>query len=90
MIFKKKQKFTIFTDDLTIKRNKLNIKNKDYEFDDKGYLNVELKPGVYTFYSCNQELIYNFNNPDRLYYVYREDNDCHFNILVKDIDKKSL
>ena len=90
MLFSKKQKFTLFTDDLTIKRNKLTIKKKDYDFNDNGYLDVELKPGTYTFYSCNQELIYNFNNPDRLYYVYREDNDCHFNILVKDIDKKSL
>ncbi len=88
MLFGKKVEFLIYTDDLTIKRNKLVFKNKEYEFDDKGYLTINIKPGTYTFYSCNQELIYNFSNPDRLYYVYREDNDCHFNILVKDINKQ--
>lgn len=88
MFFKKKEEFTLYTDDLTIKRNALVFKNKTYEFDDNGYLAIIIKPGTYTFYSCNQELIYNFNNSNRLYYVYREDNDCHFNILVKDIEKK--
>ena len=90
MLFKKKEEFTLYTDDLTIKRNALVFKNKAYEFDDNGYLTIIIKPGTYTFYSCNQELIYNFNNSNRLYYVYREDNDCHFNILVKDIEKNSL
>lgn len=90
MLFKKKEEFTLYTDDLTIKRNALVFKNKAYEFDDNGYLIIIIKPGTYTFYSCNQELIYNFNNSNRLYYVYREDNDCHFNILVKDIEKNSL
>ena len=88
MFFKKKLEYLIYTDDLTIKRNRLIIKNNAYEFDDNGYIKVFLKPGTYTFYSCNQELIYNFSDNNRLYYVYREDNDCHFNILVKDIENK--
>ena len=88
MIFGKKEEFIIYTDDDTIKRNRLIFKNKIYNFDDDGYIKINIKPGTYTFYSCNQELIYNFSNPNRIYYVYREDNDCHFNILVKDIEKK--
>ena len=88
MLFKKKEEFIIYTDDATIRRNRLIFKNQEYYFDDNGYIKIMIKPGTYTFYSCNQELIYNFNNKDRIYYVYREDNDCHFNILVKDIEKK--
>ena len=55
MLFKKKEEFTLYTDDLTIKRNALVFKNKAYEFDDNGYLTIIIKPGTYTFYSCNQE-----------------------------------
>lgn len=87
MFFSKKIEFTFYTDDLTIKRNPLKFKNDNYYFDDDGYLKINLKPNTYIFYSCNKELIYNISNPDRIYYIYREDNDCHFNILVKDIEK---
>jgi hypothetical protein len=88
MFFKKKEEFIIYTDDLTIKRNLLIFKGHEYRFDDLGYIHILIKPGTYTFYSCGQELIYNFSDNNRIYYVFREDNDCHFNILVKDIVKE--
>jgi hypothetical protein len=88
MFFKKKEEFLLYTNDLTIKRNSLYFKNKEYSFNDEGYLKIMIKPGTYKFYSCNQELIYSFINSDRLYFIYREDNDCHFNILVKDVEKQ--
>lgn len=88
MFFNKKKEFIIYTDDQTIKRNPLIFGNNKYYFDDNGYLNILLKSETHIFYSCNKELIYNFSDTERIYYVYREDNDCHFNILVKDIDKK--
>lgn len=87
MFFSKKKEFTLYTDDQTIKRNPLIFNKNNYYFDDNGYVKILLKEGTHTFYSCNKELIYNFRDIERIYYVYREDNDCHFNILVKDIEK---
>jgi len=87
MFFNKKLEFTIYTDDATIKRNPLYLKNKPYYFDDNGIIKINLNKKTYTFTSCKQEIIYNFSDNTRVYYIYREDNDCHFNILIKDIDK---
>ena len=85
-----KKEFTIYTNDLTIQRHGLSGKWKHYAFDQDGFIKLKLKPATYYFKCMNQDVIYNFNNEMRIYFVYREDNDCHFNVLIKDISNEEL
>lgn len=85
-----KKEFTIYTNDLTIQRHGLLSKWHHYEFDSEGFIKLKLKPATYYFKCMNQDVIYNFNNAERIYFIYREDNDCHFNVLIKDISKDEL
>ena len=85
-----KKEYTIFTNDLTIQRHGLSSKWSLIHFDSDGFIKIKLKPGTHYFKCMNQDVIYNFNNEERIYFVYREDNDCHFNVLIKDISKDEL
>ena len=75
----------IYTDCDTLKRAPLTICNKKYFFDTKGYLELYLRPKSYDFKILNFNLTYSFVSSDRVYYIFREDNDCHFNVIIKDI-----
>lgn len=86
----KKESFKLYTNDLTIKRAILTINKKEYRFNDLGYIEIELKPKTYIMNILNQELIYYISNPNRIYFIYREDNDCHFNILIKDVSLEEV
>ena len=85
-MFFKKYKFKIYTNDNTIKRSILYINKHEYYFNEDGFIEIELKPKTYEFKICNQTLVFDFLNPDSKILIYREDNDCHFNVLVKYLD----
>jgi len=86
MIFKsKKNKFLIYTNELPVKNNPLYIKNKEYIFNNDGTLVLELKPNTYTITTMQKELVYSFTDSNQVYFIYKEDNDCHYNLLIKDI-----
>lgn len=85
-----KKEFLVYTDDLTIQAYGLNYKGKVYKFNSDGTLKIELRPKTYTFICYHQQVIYNFNDENRIYYIYREDNDCHFVVLIKDISKEEF
>ena len=85
-----KKEFTIYTNDLTIQRYGLTSRWTRHIFDEDGFIKLKLRPGTYYFKCMNQDVIYNFNDENKIYFVYREDNDCHFVVLIKDITKEEL
>ena len=85
-----KKEFTIYTNEPLIRMHGLQTKFRLYQFDSEGILKIKLSPKTYYFKCMNQDVIYSFIDDERIYYVYREDNDCHFNVLIKDISKEEF
>ncbi len=83
-----KKEFIIYTDDITINSHGLGYKGKTYKFNNDGTLLLNLRPKTHKFICVMQEIVYDFIDENRIYYIYREDNDCHFVVLIKDISKE--
>ena len=80
----KKLLFNIYTNDPTIKRSILYINKQELTFNNDGIIQVFLRPKNYEFSICNQTFTFPFINPYKKIILYREDNDCHFNIIGKE------
>lgn len=88
MFFRKKNKFIIYTNEKPVIGNPIEIKGNIYHFSLDGVLEVELKSGVYTLTTMGRELTYSFIDPNHIYFISKEDNDCHYNLILKDISKE--